>query len=192
MIKYAVNVVYDKGFSGNIVVGMIFNALQFRIDFNSEENNGLYLFGKRIKEIKPENKQLTNDREEYEKSKKRLNIKKIKELGFDWISDEYSRYRAKCLNAIIKIIKHLSPRKISARFIFGFGDPYYTAKLLEVFTVLFALMGNDLQVTPLWEEERFYGEVHVNSKISTFYLIYIIIGLLLDRDFRRLWRKYHE
>ncbi|MDI9508814.1 MAG: DUF2953 domain-containing protein [Clostridiales bacterium] len=88
--------------------------------------------------------------------------------------------------SLIKLLKHLLPRKLESNLIFGTGDPCSTGQALGGFALLYSFYGDKLQITPDFENKVFKGKHYARGRIRIWTLLIIIIKLLLDKRFKEL------
>ncbi len=85
-----------------------------------------------------------------------------------------------------KIIKHLSPKKISGRLQYGFEDPSITGSILAALSLIPFVYRNELELYPDFETEETHidGELHLKGRLYLFYLLWIAVTLLLNKNVR--------
>lgn len=98
----------------------------------------------------------------------------------------------KIWNSIKKIVKHILPKKLSARVEFGTEDPAATGQLLGLLAVFYGYYGNSVQLEPNFQEEILQGEVFCKGRIRLFTLLIICIKLIVDKNFRRLIKNFNR
>ena len=188
MIHYNGNLLYNDNFSAALTASAFFGALKYRIVYNNSDESGLYLFGFKIRDAR-ENKLKDADKSSDSNIKNRF--KGILRKAIDILNDDLTK---KSFNAIktnlVKLIMHIFPRDISGRFVFGFEDPYYTGKLLELFALLYAGAGDALYVEPVWEKHRFEADLKFSGRMWALYVLIIFLKLILNKDFKEFRRKY--
>lgn len=188
MIHYNGNLSYNDSFSAALTASAFFGALKYRIVYNNSDESGLYLFGFKIRDAR-ENKLKDADKSSDSNIKNRF--KGILRKAIDILNDDLTK---KSFNAIktnlVKLIRHIFPREISGRFVFGFEDPYYTGKLLELFALLYAGAGDSLYVEPVWEKHRFEADLKFSGRMWALYVLIIFLKLILNKDFKEFRRKY--
>lgn len=124
---------------------------------------------------------------------KLLSIKKKTSLIIDFINNDVNKEGFKYTYlSLKKLIKHILPRKLKSRLIFGTGDPSTTGKALGVFGFLYGIYGDNLQITPNFEEKVFEGNHYVRGRIRTWTILIIVIKLLLDKRFKELKMNYQQ
>lgn len=122
---------------------------------------------------------------------KLMNIKGKISLILNFINDDINKSGFLfTFNSLKKILKHILPRTLKSRFIFGTGDPCSTGQLLGVFAILYSFYGDNLQITPDFENKVFKGSHYARGRIRIWTLLVIVIKLLLDKRFKELKMNY--
>ena len=88
-----------------------------------------------------------------------------------------------------KLLRHVLPRKISGRVRFGFDDPATTGQILTYISPFYGLYAKTLKLEPIFEEKVLDGELHVKGHIRAATLLWIVIRVLLNKNFRVLLKK---
>jgi hypothetical protein len=114
------------------------------------------------------------------------NIKRIKNLIKDFLDDELNRESIRLLfRSLRKFLRHIAPTKLRSQFVFGTGDPCSTGQVLGVLGILYALYGNNIQITPDFINERFEGKHYAKGRIRLLTLLIIAIKLILDKRIKQ-------
>ncbi|NLL01025.1 MAG: DUF2953 domain-containing protein [Clostridiales bacterium] len=122
---------------------------------------------------------------------KLVNIKNKGRLILDFINDDINKSGFRfTFESLKKLLKHILPRKLESRLIFGTGDPCSTGQLLGVFAFLYSFYGDNLQITPDFENKVFKGSHYARGRIRIGTLLIIVIKLLLDKRFKDLKTNY--
>ncbi|MGB4661224.1 MAG: DUF2953 domain-containing protein [Mobilitalea sp.] len=104
-----------------------------------------------------------------------------------FISDEMNRAGMKrTFKSIKKIVKHILPTKLKSKVIFGTGDPCSTGQLLGLCAILYSFYGDNMQITPDFQNARFEGQHYAKGRIRLITLLFIVIKLILDKRFKQL------
>ncbi len=90
---------------------------------------------------------------------------------------------------IRKLIKHILPRKFSGRARFGFDDPATTGQILTYISPFYGLYAKTLELEPVFDEKVMEGELHVKGHIRVASLLWIVIRVFLNKNFRVLLKK---
>ena len=118
---------------------------------------------------------------------KLFSIKDKATLILDFISDDSNKRGFRFTYEVLrKVLKHILPRKLRSRLIFGTGDPCSTGQALGVFAILYSFYGDKIQVTPDFENKVFKGSHYARGRIRSFTLLIIAIKLLFDKRFKDL------
>lgn len=119
------------------------------------------------------------------------NIKNKVDLILDFIRDDINKEGfLYTYGSLKKLIKHILPRRVKSRLIFGTGDPCSTGKALGVFGLLYSIYGDNLQITPDFENKVFEGRHYAKGRIRIWTILIIVIKLLLDKRFKELKMNY--
>ncbi len=88
-----------------------------------------------------------------------------------------------------KLLRHILPRKISGRVRFGFEDPATTGQILIYISPFYGLYTKTLKLEPVFDEKVLDGELHVKGHIRVASLLWIVIRVVLNKNFRVLLKK---
>ncbi|CRZ33751.1 DUF2953 family protein [Herbinix hemicellulosilytica] len=112
-------------------------------------------------------------------------------LIYDFLTDEVNkegfRFTYDCIK---KLLRHIKPTKLKSRLVFGTGDPCSTGQILGLFGILYGFYGNDLNITPDFENKVFEGTHYAKGRIRLGTVAFIVIKFLLDKRFKELKRNY--
>lgn len=123
--------------------------------------------------------------------KKLINIKDKAGLIYHFLNDDNNKKGFRfTYESIKKALKHILPKKLRSRLIFGTGDPCSTGQLLGICGILYGIYGDHLQITPDFENKVFKGSHYAKGRIRIWTLLIIIIKLLLDKRFKDLRTNY--
>lgn len=94
-----------------------------------------------------------------------------------------------------KIILHVIPTKASGSATLGFDDPATTGQVLAACSVLYALYGDSIVITPDFERSVLEGDLDLKGRIRAGTIAFCAVRVLLDREFwvtlKRI-KKYRE
>ena len=88
-----------------------------------------------------------------------------------------------------KLIRHLLPTKCSGRVRFGFEDPYTTGQILTYISPFYGWYARSVQVEPVFDENVMEGELRLKGRVRVATLLWIVIRLFMDKNFRRLLKE---
>lgn len=122
---------------------------------------------------------------------KLFNIKDKTRLILNFLNDDINKKGFRfTYDTLKKILKHILPKKVRSKLIFGTGDPCSTGQALGIFGILYGIYGDNIQLTPDFESKVFKGSHYVKGRIRIWTLLIIIIKLLLDKRFKDLKMNY--
>lgn len=122
---------------------------------------------------------------------KLLNIRHKVSLVLDFLRNEINKEGFRfTFDSIIKIFKHIKPKKLKSSLIFGTGDPCSTGQILGLFGIVYSFYGNDIKITPDFENKVFEGSHYARGRIRIWTILIIVIKLLLDKRFKELKMNY--
>lgn len=88
-----------------------------------------------------------------------------------------------------RILKSIRPRKIEGQLTFGTGSPDTTGYGMALYGMLSPFLGQNLSVTPDFEEAVLEGQLFAKGRIFMITLLYNGLRILLDRRLRQFIRK---
>ncbi len=120
-----------------------------------------------------------------------INLKGKIGLVKDFISNEENKEAfGITYGSLKKLLKHVIPRKLRSKVVFGTGDPCSTGQALGVISTLYGLYGEHVQITPDFENKVFEGSHYARGRIRIGTLLIIVIKLLLDKKMKRFMRNF--
>lgn len=113
------------------------------------------------------------------------NIKDVKDSFVHYLKRDDSKLAIKEIKHIIlKVLKHILPKKLWARVKFGFEDPATTGNILGVASILYGVYGDHLELEPDFEHVVLEGEYKLNGRIRAFTLLVAAFKI-----YRNKWLK---
>ncbi len=91
-------------------------------------------------------------------------------------------------DALIRLLKHLLPRRIKGWIRYGFDDPSATGYVAAVSALFYPSYHRNFSLEADFQEACFAGECHGKGRIRLGYLLWILITLLLKKEVRKLIR----
>lgn len=91
-----------------------------------------------------------------------------------------------------KLMIHLRPRKAKASITFGFDDPYTTGQVLSAASIGYVWYGEQIQITPVFDEEIIEGEGNFQGRVRIGTLLFLGLRIFLNKNFRVLLKKARE
>ena len=96
----------------------------------------------------------------------------------------------KTLKALWELIKLVNPRKVKGYIIFGLADPHTMGQILTYMSYLYFVYKDHIDIVPVFDEEIIDIDIEAEGKFRLMPVVYICTKLVLDRDFKRLYRVY--
>ena len=87
---------------------------------------------------------------------------------------------------------HILPRKAAGQVTFGFDDPAMTGNVLAACSVLFAMYGTQLTVTPDFENKVIDGDLQLQGRICIGTLAARTVRVMIDRNLWRMIKKVRK
>ena len=85
-----------------------------------------------------------------------------------------------------RMVRHILPRKILGDITFGFEDPATTGKALALLGLAWSWYGDNLKVTPVFDENVLEGELRLQGRVIPGVLLFWGILILMNQEIRRL------
>ena len=115
--------------------------------------------------------------------------KKIEGLKAVWKEYNGKQLLDFAKTTIIKIMKHVLPRKISGYIRFGFDDPAVTGIVTGAAALFYPKYQNSFSLEPDFQRQCFSANCRGRGRIHLGFFVYIGITALLNRDVRNLIKK---
>jgi hypothetical protein len=121
-----------------------------------------------------------------------MNIKNKISLVKNFLREEENKAAFQItFGSLKRIFKHIRPRKLKSKVVFGTGDPCSTGQALGVVSILYGYYGEHVQIVPDFENKVFEGSHYARGRIRMGTLLIIVIKLLLDKRFNQLKRNFN-
>lgn len=105
-------------------------------------------------------------------------------------SETFHRAFSACKTQVIALWKCIKPRKLDGNLIVGTNDPATTGQIMAIYGILYPLIGNNITVTPDFEQEIVEGNLLVKGRITVFTLIRIAWIIYFNKDIRRIVKLF--
>ncbi len=87
---------------------------------------------------------------------------------------------------LIKILKHILPKKLVGHVHYGMDNPEYTGQITGVAAMLYPLYHNQFEIYPDFYEECFEADCKGKGRIRLGFFAIIIVQLLRKREVRKI------
>lgn len=88
--------------------------------------------------------------------------------------------------ALLSLIRHIKPKKLSGNILFGMDRPSDTGRILGGVCAFYSLWGGNLEIVPDFERQVFEGELSVQGSVRLYIFVYWALRGLLNKDLRKL------
>ena len=86
------------------------------------------------------------------------------------------------------LLKKMKPDRIKSSILFGFEDPYHTGQALAFLSILYPFMGEDMHITPDFEQRILRGSLYMKGKIRFSWFVKVIWDLFWSKDVRTTYK----
>lgn len=122
-----------------------------------------------------------------------LNLKENLDRGKEFIQDEENKKTIKLLwKNGKKLLKHILPRKVKGKVLFGFDDPYITGQVLSAASIFYPLYARQLSVCPVFDQAVFEAEGELKGRIRIGTVLFILIRVYCNKNFRVLLKQWRS
>lgn len=90
------------------------------------------------------------------------------------------------------LIRHVMPRRITGKVLFGFEDPSLTGKILAAASLLCPLYKNKFQIIPVFDRTVLEGEVKLSGRIFGGYLLLQALLIYRCREVKATYQKFQQ
>lgn len=112
------------------------------------------------------------------------NLKRKKEELYRQYYDEQNRKVVSFLyKYIIKILRHILPRKLKGKCRFGMNDPALTGQIFGYTSIFYSGYTDKIWLEPDFEKQIVDIDIEIVGKIRLGYLVWIIILVVIRKDF---------
>ena len=93
------------------------------------------------------------------------------------------------LDALIRLLKKIRPRKLIINAEIGFDTPDTTGKLYGLFWAFKPALGEDVNITPNFEEKVLEGNFYFKGRITIFTILINGLRIVLNKNFKPFLKK---
>lgn len=117
---------------------------------------------------------------------------KAKLTGWRQLYEEYHGRELLLLaqENIIRLFRHILPRKLEGRIRFGFDDPSVTGKVTGLAAMFYPAYAQHFSLEPDFQEVCFEADCRGKGRIQLGFFLYIIVRILLDSNVRRIIKMF--
>ena len=95
---------------------------------------------------------------------------------------------------LMRILRHVFPKKLSGRMTFGVDDPYLMGQILSVAAFLYPLYGKQIQLTPVMDADALVldGDLSFRGRVQIGVLALMALRIWMDKNIRTQVHKYRN
>ena len=90
------------------------------------------------------------------------------------------------------LIRHVMPRRITGKVLFGFEDPSLTGKILAAASLLCPLYKNKFEIIPVFDRTVLEGEVKLRGRIFGGYLLLQAFLIYRCREVKATYQRFQQ
>lgn len=90
------------------------------------------------------------------------------------------------------LLRHILPRKVRGKVMFGFGDPSLTGQILALAGAVYPLYKDRLQITPVFDRQVLEGEVKLSGRVFGGYLLWQAWQIYRNREVKVTYRRFQH
>lgn len=103
----------------------------------------------------------------------------------DFLNDEKTRAALVCVKTgIVRLFKHILPKKLKGEIRYGFEDPSTTGQVLGVIYMLYPACQNHISICPDFEHQVLEGYLELKGRIYVCTLLWIALKIYFDKNFK--------
>lgn len=105
-------------------------------------------------------------------------------------SEDFEEFLPFAWDVLVKILKHIWPRKLKGAIKLGTGEPDSTGLVLGAIGAAEGMTGTFIEIEPDFDNQVFEGYAFAKGRIYLFYLVYLGIKFILDDRWKRFYARY--
>ena len=107
-------------------------------------------------------------------------------------SDEFKKALSLCFDSLVKILKHILPRRWQVDAELGFDSPDTLGTILGVVGMFYPIFHKHLNIYPDFEEEVLCVKGFFKGRITLLSLLIIGLKVLLNKNLRKVLKMFKE
>lgn len=93
---------------------------------------------------------------------------------------------------LMRVLRHIFPRKLSGQVTFGVEDPYLMGQILSVAAFLYPVYGKKIDLTPVMDANALDGELSFRGRVQIGVLALMALRIWMDKNVRTQVYKYRN
>lgn len=116
-------------------------------------------------------------------------VKEMEEKGKRLRAFLTDKANQKSFRHMLRMIKHILPRKLAGSVKFGFEDPSVTGQVTALCSFAYARYGDALQITPVFNEQVLEALVKGKGRMFVGVVLFWCLRILMNKNIKRLLFK---
>ncbi len=110
-----------------------------------------------------------------------------------FLQDEDNKYSFRLIKLQLKrLLKHISPKKMSGNIAFGVEDPYLMGQILSAAAFFYPFYGEQLQLVPVMNTNEFNGDFYARGRLQIGIILFLVLRVWMNKNFRTQFYKYRN
>lgn len=109
-------------------------------------------------------------------------------------SDSFREAVLLCQSQLLVLFRMLRPRKLTAEFQIGTGDPASTGQVMCIYGMLYPFIGNNVSIIPDFESENliFEGDFYMKGRVTAFTLLRAAWIIYFNKNIRSVINQFKQ
>lgn len=108
----------------------------------------------------------------------------------DFLHEEHTKGSIALIKIqLIKVLKHILPRKLKGNILFGFEDPSKTGQILAGICMFYPFYYKKLNISPDFTQAILLGDIEIKGRIYLAYFVKTAIRVFFDKNIQYVWKK---
>ena len=105
-------------------------------------------------------------------------------------SDTFNSAFSLCSGQLFALLKSIMPRKVKGKLTVGTGDPASTGQILAIHGMLYPWLGNNISVTPDFDNQIIEGELLIKGRITVCRALKVALVIFFNKDVKRVIKLF--
>lgn len=103
-----------------------------------------------------------------------------------WQKDATKKVFEDCKGRLVKLFKHLRPKKFSVEIHVGMEDPSTTGMIMGIWGILYPIFGGMIFINPEFDNEVLEGDLILKGKIRIIHVVVVALQFYRDKRLKKL------
>jgi hypothetical protein len=93
---------------------------------------------------------------------------------------------------VIKLLKHLNPKKVKGKVTYGTGDPASTGQHLGYMSVALPLYYDKIDITPDFSQKIFEGDIFMKGRVRVCNILYYVCMVYFNKNVQKTIKHFKK